>query len=77
MLLHVKNFNLHIFSSIWMAWAATSFDLDVLGSPNIQIEDVKILGPCPWMLKVSLWMFLDRQTSKLKILTSWGHATGC
>ena len=77
MLLDVKNFNLHIFASIWMARAAKSFDLDVLGSPNLQIRDFNILGPCPWMLKASIWMFLDHQTSKSKTLTSWGHAPGC
>ena len=44
------------------------FHLDVLGSPNFQIKYYNILGPCPWVLKPSICMFLDSKTSKLKIL---------
>ena len=40
-----------ILTSWAMSLDAKSFVLDVFGSPNLQIDDFKILGPCPWLLK--------------------------
>ena len=66
------------------------FDLEVLGSKNIQTKDFNILGSSkskllassdpthgPWMLKSSIWNFRDTKTSKLKILTFSGYAPEC
>ena len=48
---------------------AKSFDLDVFGSPNLQIEDFNILGHDPRMLKALNSRFLDPKTLNSKLLT--------
>ena len=52
------------------------FNLVAFGFPNLQIENFNSQGPCSWMLIASILMFLDTQTAKSKILTSWGHVPG-
>jgi hypothetical protein len=66
-----------------MAQDVKSFEFEVLGFKNLEFEGFNILGPCPWMVKASIWMFLDSQTSKpgghpkSKLLASRGMAPGC
>ena len=42
-----------------------TFESEDFGSQNLEIKNVNILGPCPWMLKASI-----PKKSKSKILTS-------
>ena len=41
-----------------------TFEFDVFGSQDLEFEGFNILGSCPWMVKASIWMSLDSQTSK-------------
>ena len=54
-----------------MSLDAKSFDLDVFGSPNVQIEDLKILEYVPRMLKALNSKFLYPKILNSKPLRSW------
>ena len=50
----VKTCHSKLLTSLGSAPDAKIFDFDVYGFPNLRIEAVNILGPCPWMLKGSI-----------------------
>ena len=60
-----------------MSLGAKSFDFDVFGSANFQIEDFNILGHDFRMLKALDSKLFDSKTSNSKLLTFWGHVPGC
>ena len=51
-------------------------DLKFLESKT-RILNFNILGSCPWILKVSIWIVLARQTLKLKMSISSDISAAC
>ena len=92
MSLGAKSFNLNVFEfpnleieafNILGPYPWVLKDLNVFEFRNfqiealLQIENYDNLTPCSWVLKASIWMFLEPQNSNPKLSTSWGHVSGC